>query len=101
MKETSVELNIEWYTAWQEVAENSLYSMGGLIELIPSDGCDICLLEEPEHLNWYGAPGENWTSKFKHVVWIVHTNYFVYAHEQPAAFISVFVDVSRALSSID
>ena len=25
MKEASVELNIKWYTAWQEVLENSLY----------------------------------------------------------------------------
>lgn len=50
---------------------------------------DICVLEEPEHLNWYRAPGENWTKKFKHVVGIVHTNYFVYAQEQPAALIRV------------
>jgi digalactosyldiacylglycerol synthase len=47
------------------------------------------VLEEPEHLNWYRAPGENWTAKYKHVVGIVHTNYFVYATEQPAAFIRV------------
>ncbi|KAL7548701.1 hypothetical protein ACHAWF_011975 [Thalassiosira exigua] len=87
MKEASEELNIERYTAWQEVLENSLYSMGDLIGLIPEEKCDICVLEEPEHLNWYRAPGENWTSKFKHVVVIVHTNYFVYATEQPAAFI--------------
>jgi digalactosyldiacylglycerol synthase len=87
MKDASVDLNIKWYTAWQEVAENSLYSMGDLIGLIPEEQCDICVLEEPEHLNWYRAPGENWTSKFKHVVGIVHTNYFVYAQEQPAAFI--------------
>ncbi len=87
MKEASEDLKIEWYTAWQEVLENSLYSMGDLIGLIPEDECDICVLEEPEHLNWYRGPGENWTSKFKHVVGIVHTNYFVYATEQPAAFI--------------
>eukprot|EP00581_Thalassiosira_minuscula_P006562 CAMPEP_0183743140 /NCGR_PEP_ID=MMETSP0737-20130205/65063_1 /TAXON_ID=385413 /ORGANISM="Thalassiosira miniscula, Strain CCMP1093" /LENGTH=1006 /DNA_ID=CAMNT_0025978747 /DNA_START=257 /DNA_END=3275 /DNA_ORIENTATION=- len=87
MKEASVELKIKWYTAWQEVLENSLYSMGDLIGLIPEKECDICVLEEPEHLNWYRAPGENWTAKFKHVVGIVHTNYFVYATEQPAAFI--------------
>lgn len=125
MKEASVELNIRWYTAWQEVLENSLYSMGDIIGLIPvslivfgvviaavcsavrdaraaicnargtllscawshavplaiharlsiqEEECDICVLEEPEHLNWYRAPGENWTSKFKHVVGIVHTN---------------------------
>eukprot|EP00584_Thalassiosira_punctigera_P014863 CAMPEP_0172555378 /NCGR_PEP_ID=MMETSP1067-20121228/58384_1 /TAXON_ID=265564 ORGANISM="Thalassiosira punctigera, Strain Tpunct2005C2" /NCGR_SAMPLE_ID=MMETSP1067 /ASSEMBLY_ACC=CAM_ASM_000444 /LENGTH=888 /DNA_ID=CAMNT_0013343895 /DNA_START=172 /DNA_END=2835 /DNA_ORIENTATION=- len=87
MGRASEELNIRWYTAWQEVLENSLYSMGDLIGLIPEKDCDICVLEEPEHLNWYRAPGENWTSKFKHVVGIVHTNYFVYATEQPAAFI--------------
>lgn len=87
MKEASEDLEIRWYTAWQEVLENSLYSMGDLIGLIPEDKCDICVLEEPEHLNWYRGPGENWTSKFKHVVGIVHTNYFVYATEQPAAFI--------------
>ena len=87
MKEASEDLKIRWYTAWQEVLENSLYSMGDLIGLIPEDECDICVLEEPEHLNWYRGPGENWTSKFKHVVGIVHTNYFVYATEQPAAFI--------------
>ena len=89
MPQASNELNIQWYTAWQEVLENSLYSMGDIIGLIPERDCDICVLEEPEHLNWYRAPGENWTSKFKHVVGIVHTNYFVYALEQPAAFIRV------------
>ena len=87
LSEASTFLNIEWYTAWLEPAENSLYSMGTLIELIPPQSCDICILEEPEHLNWYRAPGENWTEKFAHVVGIVHTNYFVYAQEQPAAFI--------------
>ena len=35
MKLASEELNIKWYTAWQEVLENSLYSMGDLIGLIP------------------------------------------------------------------
>lgn len=35
LKEASVDLRIRWYTAWQEVAENSLYSMGDIIGLIP------------------------------------------------------------------
>jgi len=87
MPKASKELNIKWYTAWQEVLENSLYSMGDITALIPQEECDIVVLEEPEHLNWYRAPGENWISKYKHVVGIVHTNYFVYATEQPAAFI--------------
>jgi len=87
MKDASKDLRIRWYTAWQERAENSLYAMGDITALMPAEEVDICVLEEPEHLNWYRAPGESWTSKFKHVVGIVHTNYFVYAQEQPAAFI--------------
>lgn len=87
MEEAASNLNIAWYPARQEQAENSIYSMGDITALIPADEVDICILEEPEHLNWYRAPGENWTTKFKHVVGIIHTNYFVYAQEQPAAFI--------------
>lgn len=45
-------LNIEWYTAWQNKAENSLYSMGDITALIPAEDVDIMILEEPEHLNW-------------------------------------------------
>ena len=48
----SEKLNIEWYAAWQNKAENSLYSMGDITALIPADKVDICILEEPEHLNW-------------------------------------------------
>lgn len=87
MKQASEQLRIRWYTAWQNVAENSVYSMGDITALIPAEEVDVCVLEEPEHLNWYRAPGESWTTKFKHVVGIVHTNYFVYAQEQPAALI--------------
>lgn len=85
--EASKELRIEWYEAWQSKVENSIYSMGDITAKIPAEDVDIMILEEPEHLNWYRAPGEHWTDKFKHVVGIVHTNYFVYASDQPAAFI--------------
>lgn len=87
LPQASDRLKIEWYTAWQNKAENSLYSMGDITALIPAEDVDVMILEEPEHLNWYRAPGESWTAKFKHVVGIVHTNYFVYASDQPAAFI--------------
>ena len=63
--------------------------MGDITALIPKEEIDICILEEPEHLNWYRAPGDSWTDKFKHVVGIIHTNYFVYAQDQPAAFVRV------------
>lgn len=89
MPQESEELIISWYTAWQNPVENSVYSMGDITSLIPGDSIDICILEEPEHLNWYRAPGESWTKKFKHVVGILHTNYFQYAMDQPAALIRV------------
>lgn len=87
LPEASQDLKIQWYTAWQNKVENSLYSMGDITALIDADNIDICILEEPEHLNWYRAPGESWTKKFKHVVGILHTNYFQYATDQPAALI--------------
>jgi len=83
----SEELKIKWYSAWQNKVENSLYSMGDITALIPAEDVDICILEEPEHLNWYRATGDSWTDKFKHVVGIIHTNYFVYAQDQPGAFV--------------
>jgi hypothetical protein len=89
MPEASQELKIQWYTAWQNKAENSIYSMGDITATISAEDVDICILEEPEHLNWYRAPGESWTKKFKHVVGILHTNYFSYALDQPAALIRV------------
>jgi hypothetical protein len=79
MPEAADNLRIRWYTAWQNPAENSIYSMGDITALIPPEEVDICILEEPEHLNWYRAPGESWTKRFKHVVGILHTSeyYFV------------------------
>ena len=54
--------------------------MGDITALIPDDEADACILEEPEHLNWYRAPftSKTWLEKFKHVVGIIHTNYLVY-----------------------
>jgi digalactosyldiacylglycerol synthase len=45
----------------------------------------VCILEEPEHVNFYRAPGRRgWRQKFSHVVGIVHTNYQAYAaHKSP------------------
>ena len=52
LQQPSQDLIIRWYTAWQNPVENSIYSMGDITALIPSESVDVCILEEPEHLNW-------------------------------------------------
>jgi hypothetical protein len=73
---------IEWYPARYHSALSSIFALGDLCELIPSNSSNdtICILEEPEHVNFYRAPGrESWRDKFRHVIGIVHTNYKAYA----------------------
>jgi hypothetical protein len=50
--EASQDLKIQWYTGWQNKVQNSIYSMGDITTLVSADDFDICILEEPEHLNW-------------------------------------------------
>jgi digalactosyldiacylglycerol synthase len=59
--------------------------MGDITQLIPDEDADVCVLEEPEHLNWYKAPftAKAWMDKFKHVVGIIHTNYLSYTRSYP------------------
>jgi hypothetical protein len=84
---------IQWYPARYHAALSSIFALGDLCEMIPEDGPEcssnslghtksdmICILEEPEHVNFYRAPGrESWRDRFGHVIGIVHTNYKAYA----------------------
>ena len=77
-------LQISFYSARYHDEYHSIFPMGDVSALIPDDEADVCVLEEPEHLNWYRAPFtttgamKSWVDKFKHVVGIIHTNYLVY-----------------------
>lgn len=74
---------IEWYPARYHSALSSIFALGDLCEMIPTGDQNsnmICILEEPEHVNFYRAPGrESWRDKFPHVIGVVHTNYKAYA----------------------
>ena len=82
-------LDIKFYSGRYHDEFHSIFPMGDITDLIPDDEADICVLEEPEHLNWYRAPFKSkaWTEKFKHVVGIIHTNYLVYARSIQGGFI--------------
>lgn len=76
-------LEIKFYSASYHDEYHSIFPMGDITELIPDEEADVCVLEEPEHLNWYRAPtARAWLDKFKHVVGIIHTNYLVYSRSE-------------------
>jgi len=81
-------LRIMFYPARYHSGLKSIFAMGDICAVLRnhSDGDSlkeaVCILEEPEHLNWYRAPGEGWTKVFNYVVGIVHTNYVEYAGTQ-------------------
>ena len=76
--ETGVQ--IMFYPSKYHAGLGSIFAMGDICSLIRDEDADVCILEEPEHLNWYKAPStDNWPRKFCHVVGIIHTNYKAYA----------------------
>eukprot|EP01031_Cornospumella_fuschlensis_P030849 gene30849-37280_t len=81
METAANKLNISFYAARYHDEYHSIFPMGDIAALIPDDQADICILEEPEHLNWYKAPftAKAWMDKFSYVVGIIHTNYVMYS----------------------
>ena len=77
-------LNITFFSGSYHDEYHSIFPMGDISAIIPDELADICVLEEPEHLNWYKAPftAKAWTEKFNHVVGIIHTNYLVYTKSE-------------------
>lgn len=72
-------LKLVFYPGRYHKDYGSIFPMGDITKLIPKEEADVCILEEPEHLNWYRAPGEAWSSLFTHVIGVVHTNYLAYS----------------------
>jgi hypothetical protein len=72
-------IKILFYPSRYHSGLKSIFAMGDIISVIPDEDADVCILEEPEHLNWYRAPGDGWTKKFRFVIGIIHTNYVEYA----------------------
>jgi len=72
------EFEIAWYPARYSAGVGSILNMDDIMAHIPREWRDVVVLEEPEHLNWY-RNGPRWTSRFRHVVGVGHTNYEAYA----------------------
>ena len=80
MPNAAAHLKIVFYNARYHADLGSVFAMGDIIEELPPDELDVCVLEEPEHLNWFRAPSmKSWTKQYNYVVGIVHTNYDQYA----------------------
>jgi len=74
-------ITIAWYPGRYATDKGSIVPVGDIALRIPAENRDVAILEEPEHLCWY-HPGARWTSRFKHVVGIIHTNYLEYARRE-------------------
>lgn len=74
-----VQLRIRFYEGVYSSEFGSILPLGDLTAMFGDDEpCDVCVLEEPEHLTWFHT-GRRWTSLFRFCVGIVHTNYLEYA----------------------
>ena len=87
MEDEASELRILFYPARYHSGLNSIFAMGDICASLQNQtegslADAVCILEEPEHLNWYRAPGEGWTKVFNYVVGVIHTNYIEYASTQ-------------------
>jgi digalactosyldiacylglycerol synthase len=83
-------LHIHFYPARYHASLSSIFAMGDLCEMIDCDTSDaLCILEEPEHVNFYRAPGVvSWRRKFKHCVGIIHTNYSAYCRHHYSGLVT-------------
>ena len=55
MAEEADDLDIAWYEARYHQVAGCIFPMGDITRLIPDGEADVCIMEEPEHLNWFRA----------------------------------------------
>ncbi|KAH8504822.1 hypothetical protein Peur_045698 [Populus x canadensis] len=83
------DFKISFYPGKFAKERRSIIPAGDTSQFIPSKDADIAILEEPEHLNWYHH-GKRWTTKFNHVVGVVHTNYLEYIKREKNGALQAF-----------
>mmetsp|Transcript_9685 Transcript_9685/g.18180 ORF Transcript_9685/g.18180 Transcript_9685/m.18180 type:complete len:762 (-) Transcript_9685:77-2362(-) len=72
-------IHISFYDARYISELKSIVPVGKICEHIDSNHVDVCILDEPEHLNFLSmSDPEPFPSLFRHVVGIMHTNYVAY-----------------------
>lgn len=76
-------LRIRFYDGTYIPAYGSIFPSCDLVALLDDDDGDVCVLEEPEHLTWHHH-GTTWSSRFRYVIGVVHTNYLHYSREANA-----------------
>jgi len=90
MPAASLQIAIQWYAAHYHPALSSIFAVDDVCDSctnVPPNA--VCVLEEPEHLNCYRAPGKaSWRQRFSHVVGIVHTNYRAYAQAHASGLVT-------------
>jgi digalactosyldiacylglycerol synthase len=83
-------LRIEFWNGVYNESFGSIFPIEDICSKVV-ETADVCILEEPEHLNWFRVPVDpetdlGWKQKFPHVVGILHTNYGDYARQYGMGF---------------
>jgi len=55
-------LRIQFYEAMLVEGFGSIFPSVDICSLVPDDEADVCILEEPEHLNWFRVPAKDETA---------------------------------------
>lgn len=63
-EQTAGNLRIQFWKGVYQESFASIFPLEDICSTIPRDEADICILEEPEHLNWFRVPAKPKGSKY-------------------------------------